>query len=681
MKKINLILFLSFFIFKINSLPAQTNTNEISIEKAGITFTFSFNCNGGPCEYGQFATGDYWVAPNTPNGTVTITGISPNEEKHGAMVNPDLLRDNNGNIVNSDNQRQGFLNSYTLFYENSLNLMTKLPYSAKGGESIFKIKAMDNPAACGTKSIQTYGCVESAVVLTVLSNIPNNRGDNMFRPPFHGNSKPIYTTDKVMMNRLPKLPQATGLLKDLTNIEDKDSYKKWLVPQIDLYSKYPGPENVEFMRATIPHAAQPSYSAGQAFELFHNMFSVFGEETNEEKKDAVYALIQKGIDNYGIFKMGVPFSSGAGQFLGKKPPIAFLAAMYNDTAILEDVRRIASDPKLLNELWFQADSQIRMGKSGMAIWGQATTGLDIHTYFGNLYPNRDNSGTLGDPYGYIDGPAGGYRPELISTGAREYLGVTSGPHIGYAFLQHLMPWFKYAANDYEILNFADRIYDGYGIDNFDGGFWTLPDPVAPKATEDHSGCNAYKLNTSSPYVTLESTGCISYTETWGPIPTDHEDYNVNNSTENYIPHNKDPNTYGRMPELHGKKFNFQNLNYFITNHWDVLRPCSDPNNPSYPCQGLGISPTEALSIKNSINNDNLMISISKDKLSFNTKTTHNHLSIKVYTISGIMINSITGKGNSLTLKWPKNILQSGGIYIYSIELDQDRFNRKFVLVE
>ena len=38
------------------------------------------------------------------------------------------------------------------------------------------------------------------------------------------------------MNRLPKLPQASNLLGEPTAFHDgRDSYKKWLVPQLDIY--------------------------------------------------------------------------------------------------------------------------------------------------------------------------------------------------------------------------------------------------------------------------------------------------------------------------------------------------------------------------------------------------------------------------------------------------------------
>ena len=534
----------------------------------GVTFTFEFNCNGGSCTYGQFVNGDYWVIPSTPDGVVTVTSMSPAGEANGALVNPDLQRDISGNIVDYEDQKQGILNAYD-HYDGDLNLMNHLPYQARANESIFKIKSQNT--GCGTRAI-FIGCVASASVLTVLGEAPPNDGATIFRPPFHGQWKPLYSTDKVKLERLPRLPQVSDGTGGV--IGGTYGFQEWLTPQLELYHQGLG----EFHRATIPHLAQTPYAADQAFDLLRDIGLLFGKETEEDKKMATYSIIQKGIDNYGVYKLGIPFSSGAGQHLGKKPPLAFFAALYDDVTLLDEIRSIATNVDLQNARFFQEDAQIRVGPSGMAVWGEFDhTFENVHWYFSRLYPRLDNNGALGDPYMYIDGPAGGIYPDENQTSDRNYLPVAGGPLISYAFLQHLMPWYKYAAGDPEILLWSDRFYSGYGIDNFDGGLWTKPDPVAPYDVSE-SGCNPFRMYSTG------ITGCTNYGVTWGPKLDD---------LSQFIPHNGNPNTDGRMPELHGYKIEVNRLSSLVSNHWDELRPCADSKNGSYPCEGLGIEAGES----------------------------------------------------------------------------------------
>ncbi len=588
-----------FFLLLLMKTPVTAQKSSlITIEKNDVVFSFSISCDGGPCEFGQFVNGDYWVIPNSPNGKVRISRISPDGELHGAMVNPDLLRDEFNELIPADEQRQGFISGYN-HYNASLNLMNKLPYEASANQSILKIASMNQ--GCGTPAIET-GCVKTSTVLTILAEVPPNRGANLFRPPFHGRWKPLFTTEKVRMNRLPRLPQASD--GNGGQLGGAFGFEHWLAPEVELYRQG---DFGEFFRAMIPHAAQPSYASDQMLLYLEDLTKVFGLETEEEKRLAVYSLIQKGIDNYGVFKMGIAFSSGAGQHMGKKPAIVFFAAMYDDNEILEEVRGMSTDEDLLNANFFQEDSQIRMGKSGMSIWGDFEGFDKVHGYFSQLYPQVDKKGTIGDPYGYIDGPAGAIHPDPNQTRDRNYLPVVGGLYVGYSLMQHVMPWYKYASNDFEVLQFSDRVYDGYGIENFDGGLWTKPDPCAPYDDRENPECSPFRLYSTG------ITKCDYYMDTWGPKEEDLSDF---------IPHNGDPNTDGRMPELHGRKIDFNRIPSIVREYWDELRPCADPNNPNYPCDGLGEIPHNSvpdvsIGDASAIEGENISFSVSLSSVSAN----------------------------------------------------------------
>ena len=394
-----------------NAAQAKTQTapsnvflgNSVSRTSAGITFTWTFNCGGKQCTYGQFVTGDYWVVPIDQNGvnhgSVTITGITPNGEQHGAQVNPTI-------DVNRTNNKQGLMNMYGS-YSKALNVMTMLPYQAKPGQSIAKIASRTTD--CGPTA-SAPGCVSTGNILTILNTIPPNGGATVFRPPFHGNWKPLYTTDKVRFERLPKLPR---LGNGTAPVGGAEGYQAWVVPQYGLAHGPYGFEQ-EFYRTMSPSLVMNNYAANQAQQYLDNMLRVFGNESNANKAAAVYTLMQKGIDNYGVFKMGVRFSSGAGQHLGKAPAVAFFAAMYDDAVVLNEIKAIAKDPKYVG--FFQEYTQIRRGPTGAVVWGDGYTDLGENErrywagHFGE-YKARvrgiggyDNNGANSDPYGYIDGP-------------------------------------------------------------------------------------------------------------------------------------------------------------------------------------------------------------------------------------------------------------------------------------
>lgn len=546
-------------------LEPEESCSTIDVERAGVTFTFAFDCGGEPCGCGRFVGGDPWVVPSSPGGVVTLTAITPEGEEHGAMDNPALERIGEGPDGFAEEQVQGLVMGYE-HYDAAKNVMTQLPFAAPGGTSILKVTTQTE--GCGTEAIAT-GCVSSGAVLTVLDQVPPNQGATVFRPPFHGDEKPLYFTDRVRLERLPSLPQVGGAEGE--PVGGPDGFEEWLVPQYEL--NHNGYFSGEFHRATIPHAAHTPYAADQANDFLEDLTDLFGPQSTDEKRAAAYTLIQRGIDNYGVFRMGVPFGSGAGQHLGKKPPITLFAALYDDPELLETVRAIATDPQYENANFFQEDSQVRAGRGGSPVWGERSADFgDVHWYFTRLFPRLDSNGASGDPYGYIDGPPGGIHPDPDETSDRNYLGVAGGPLISYAFLQQLMPYLRYAAGDEELLTWADRIYSGYGFEGFEGGLWTRPDPCAPVPSVDQSDCDPYRLYSTG------VTGCEEYQVSWGPQPDD---------LGQCIEHAGDPNTDGRMPELHGHRIEFNRLISLVTEHWDTLRTCADPEQASYPCAGLG----------------------------------------------------------------------------------------------
>lgn len=299
--------------------PANTTSQYASSAArslAGSNFEWSFNCGGRPCRYGRFVNGDIWVVPMDDQGkrvaAVTLTRIQPDGVQHGAEANP------------SSAARHGIL-SHEPSYEAARNVMTQLPYAAAPGTSIFKAHVSATVTGCRNDK----GCVASDDVLTVLSEVPENEGATVFRPPFHGSEKPLFSTRKVRLERLSALPYLS------VSLFKKESFAKqaaaivatWSVP-VHIIAHSNG--SSDLYRILSPLSVLSNYGAYQAGAFHGAVRSLLGTEPLADKTAAVHALLQKGIDVYGAMRADIPLGSGAGQHLGQKPALAFFAALYDD---------------------------------------------------------------------------------------------------------------------------------------------------------------------------------------------------------------------------------------------------------------------------------------------------------------------------------------------------------------
>jgi hypothetical protein len=537
------------------SAAMATTTSRTIAEN---TITFTFNCAGQDCKCGRFITGEYWAAPITVSGTrvatVTITAIDPAGTANAAESNP------------SSGTQFGVLTGWK-GYTAAKNIMTKLPYAAKAGESIMKMIAKQPSTACPCVASQTNGCVAVWDVLTILDTVPPDNGATIFRPPYAGTAKPLRSITNVHLERLPHI-------QAISNNALRSSFAsiiaRWNSPGYELTHD---PSLGEMMRAATPlDKLGTDYAADVAKVYLHDVLSVFGTETGTQKDSAIYMLMQQGFDNYAIYQMGIPFSSGAGQHLGKKPTIVFAAALYEDPVMLEEIRAAVSRP-WTTAAWFQEDRQISTTAfSTTPVWGEGG-GYDRyaneHWYWWRVLNvskgGIDNQRTDGDPYGFIDGPAGG--PLSISY----QWCCSTGPFVSFALAMHLMPWMMYANNDREIIDYSDRVWNGRGISGFSGGWWGAPDPCAKPDTLESSTC-----------VPVTGAGCLYYKKTWGPDP---------NKPGDCIRHNGDPMTDGRYSSLHGMVFpppEWGRLSFITLSMWNTYRKCADPADPTYPCAGLGL---------------------------------------------------------------------------------------------
>lgn len=400
--------------------PGETvYTNHISMD--GVVFYFD-----DEYEAGIFANGDYWVI-----GPVTITEITPEyisipgNERNGWQVNP------------MPGYTQGFDSRAGEF---DAELVPDLPFVAEPGISI--VKTISNPPLDGNPQPS----VLTAVVLTVLGEVPPENGAAVFRPPYVGTYKPMYRVSDIRRELIPQLdivPNAPSLAK---------IYDMFRPVQMDHTSG-------RISRWTRPLNSLPNYGADKAKNTADGALRLMiGGGPEDEYLKALIAYLQCGLDYYHFVVNGQTWPGGGGEQPGSKLPIVFFVTLLGDTEMQEFVRNL--------ELY--EDNMVSYGKNNVAIWGNCVDWQDqeqlpesyYRLYWQNIAFGTGNKSRK-DPHDIIDGgrvPGGDY----------QY--VTSQPFKGVALALHLMPALKTIWNPQALLDYVDRwVYFGA---------WTLPDPYA-----------------------------------------------------------------------------------------------------------------------------------------------------------------------------------------------------------
>lgn len=292
--------------------PGETGYDtRARYERDGSEIKFEFNCDGGLCLCGRFANGhDYWVAPRTPGGEVTITRMTPEVERrgitctesgcdtgmiNGAMKDPDHM--NTQAFIGTSHQR---ITGPT----HSLNLPDS--FSVDTGEvgrptSIVKSKALPSDQ-CTTSG--TRQCIEYYEILTVTTEPPGN----VFRPPFFGDEKPMYAAEDLDMSRLSDLPQIEGAMSFSEAIARVRS------PAIGSMAALRN--NGEGWNARVNNQANSGYHGRPAQQRSAALLPLSleeGEGDDGKKETLARFVAQRAIDHFYIFKNGandpgVPYS-------------------------------------------------------------------------------------------------------------------------------------------------------------------------------------------------------------------------------------------------------------------------------------------------------------------------------------------------------------------------------------
>lgn len=370
-----------------------------------------------PC--GQFANGDYWVAPTADSlGKVKVLSISPafSSGRNGFEVNPTQV------------DRQGFDSRASNYLR---TLVPALPYSASPNQSIVK-----------AKSLSTFNktALDTAVVLTVLAAPPADGGSTSFRPPYFGRSKPLYSTNRLRLDRLPSLaplasaPTLSALSARYQRLQ-LDHQLHWSADEIH------------------PLKNMPDYGAWIAMNFAEASLRLMVDGDAAERRKLAINMVQYGIDLDAGMQGGLHFNADGGHRHGRKLVLALSALLLDDPAMAARVRDFQQGT-------FQEDGQLYVGAgAGQVLFGGLCSAED---YWDNQNTGG-NSRDCRDPYGYIDG---GQEP-----GAYYQMCCTAKGYKAIALALRLMPSLRCIWTDDKILRYADRWVNH--------GAWTQPDPYQP----------------------------------------------------------------------------------------------------------------------------------------------------------------------------------------------------------
>ena len=511
-------------------------------------YTWKFNSAGGNARCGQFANGDYWIAPAAGESTVTITNITSNGT---VRADADPTVESMGLLDGARNYGN---------YNSNENIIPKLPISYSTTTSIVAAVQRNEEleGGCGTLAIGGQ-CIDSYHVVTILPTVPKNAGSDMIRPNITGRSKSLIEFTELDLTRLPSKSIFTGTSEaGLETIRQRWSHSTEIFSLHNSVGTTAGYCS-EGGRAYRSHILLDDYGAGTTAVWYNDLMLLFSDDhTIEEKKPALAAMLTYGLDLYHArynAPLGVvrEWGTGATQHPGKFMPPVLLAALMRDQEYANTLKTASSH---IHDTIYSGPlelAQVHDGVNG-PVWGDVPGfgGVQFQgSYWANLMKSQCYDGASGacnpaigsksmfDPYGYIDGP-----PNKPGT---SYIGSSLGVQRSMVATMFLMPEVCEIVNYDPLVKYIDRIMN-YGVK-------TNNDPcVTPDSREDFSNCDPYR-----------NTGCLYYGVTWGPItPSDKLSECITTPTPPYTKR-------GRFTAIDGKQMGAVYTSVQIEKNWAAIR--------------------------------------------------------------------------------------------------------------
>lgn len=308
------------------------------VSQYGITWKFDRQY-----PVGQFITGDWWVV-----GPVKVVEVTPapgpapmgeatpvKKNQYGDTSLRDDSRMRNGSmVVLRASGRQGYdSRSQTYRPEES----AKFPATIEASRSL--ISTVSNPAIpvpnFATKIMwgnekRCQNVLKTAAVLTVLDKAPPA---DAFRPPYAGTDKPIYRASQLHWELLKNLAapkiDANAYARDYEARFPDD----W--EQMERYFQRPWLEHVlDWPQQQLnPNENQPNYGREHGRLVSIASLMIHLDVPRERKEKLLVGLVQYGIDNAGLARVGGSWNWGGGHSSGRKFPVVLASLILGDESL------------------------------------------------------------------------------------------------------------------------------------------------------------------------------------------------------------------------------------------------------------------------------------------------------------------------------------------------------------
>jgi len=544
-------------------VPCTGNTISVTVvagtpnggTAANSVYNWAFNSGGGDATCGQFANGDYWIAPAAGQSSVTITGIT--------TTSPGAISADADPVMES----MGLLSGTKTYgnYNATENIIPNLPVTYSTVTSLVSAIQRNEvtEGTCGTSAI-LGNCADSYNVVTVLQSVPVNAGSDMIRPNITGTTKELLRLADFDFTRVPSKSFLTG-----TNTAGIESIRQRWSHSIEIFGLYSVNNSVYYSeggRAFRSHVLVDDYGGGTATAWYDDMVVIFSaENTVAEKRPALAAMLTYGLDLYHAMYDAPPgttryWGSGATQHPGKFIPAVLLGAFAKSSTYANNLKTAASQVHVSTNSGPHELSQLMRGVNGV-VWGDISTFVgsyiegayweDLHTaqcYDGAVGPCSEAVGkkTLQDPYHFIDGPP----PRPGSSYMQSSLGVQRS----LVAMMFLMPEICEIVNYDDIVEYVGRIESS--------GVKTANDPcVTPDSRENPTTCDAYR-----------NTGCLYYKVTWGPDPANPGSC-IKTPTPPYT-------KVGRFAAIDGATVGMAYTSFQVENNWETIMALRGTTPPS-----------------------------------------------------------------------------------------------------
>jgi hypothetical protein len=338
-------------------LPSSANClngQSSSITQFGITWTFDkkYAC-------GRFVNGDYYIID--PGNGVRIQSTSPKSElgRNGSMINP-LPFPNWGQVRHQayDNRIANYAQIAGVEFPLTLNSDTSLVSTISLNSSDLHSSGSRYVASWQTRSQpgSSHVAIKTAAVLTILDKHPPA---GSFRPPYVGDSKPLYNIAQIRSVYLPRLKAPSAAPSQPLSYFERGLERPWLLHGYDWQARKMHPLENMF-----------NYHQGIGEFLSESSMILVSELATDT---LLIRFLQMGIDTYHTMILGVADSA----FF--EWSVIYTGLVLGNEAMANAIKSgaIKTPGRATEKFYFWSDRTSPVARSSSTVEGKAWSGANV----------------------------------------------------------------------------------------------------------------------------------------------------------------------------------------------------------------------------------------------------------------------------------------------------------------